>query len=324
MFTNKDIDYKSVYVINGIEKRTLRVSNGELLLESDSGDVKKTLTKMPFQKILAIFVIGHISVTTPLIEKCRQFNVVLCVMKQNLRPVFFFGPSAEANYLLRKKQYALQKDDIAVAKALLQSKFTNQRKLLKNTRRKDKLTQEAIAICSDALGKLPTLELYDSLMGLEGLVAKAFFSAYYQDFEWHQRHPRLKCDAMNASLDIGYTILFNFTEAFARMFGFDLYVGVYHRLWFKRKSLVCDLVEPFRCIIDQQMRKAWNLGQIKEDDFEVIKGEYRLKIEKNGDYCKLFYTALIKYKKDIFRYVQGYYRCFMKSAEWKDYPIFEI
>ena len=46
----------------------------------------------------------------------------------------------------------------------------------------------------------------------------------------------MKSDVLNVTLDIGYSILFNFMESFIRMFGFDLYVGVFHRLWFKRKS----------------------------------------------------------------------------------------
>lgn len=324
MFTNKDLEYKSIFVVNCIEQRALRVSNGQLVLEEAREDEKKTLTKMPFQKMLALFVIGHITITTPLIEKCKKHNVALCVMKQNLRPVFFFGESAEANYLLRQKQYQLSKDNITIAKALMRSKFSNQLKLLKNTRRKDSLTQDAITQCQTALERLPKETIYESLMGLEGSVARAFFCAYYQEFDWRQRSPRLKCDAMNAALDIGYTILFNFIEAMVRMFGFDPYIGVYHRLWFKRKSLVCDLVEPFRCIIDQQMRKAWNLGQLHTDDFDIINGEYRLRYEKNGDYCKLFYSALINHKKDIFRYIQGYYRNFMKQSEWDKYPTFEL
>ena len=54
MFTTKDIELKTVYVINCIDKRNLRVSNGELLLEES--DTSKTLTKLPFQKILAIII----------------------------------------------------------------------------------------------------------------------------------------------------------------------------------------------------------------------------------------------------------------------------
>lgn len=72
------------------------------MLEEIEGDKKKTLTKFPFQKLLALFIIGHITVTTPLIDKCKKYGVALVVMKPNLRPVFFWANSAEANYLLRK------------------------------------------------------------------------------------------------------------------------------------------------------------------------------------------------------------------------------
>lgn len=182
MFTHKDIETRTVFVINCIKhERVLRVSNGELLLEEQTDIKKKTLTKFPFQKILALFIIGHITVTTPLIEKCKKHNVAL------------------------------------------------------------------------------------------------FFLAYFQGLQWSGRKPRIKSDIMNVTLDIGYTILFNFMECFIRMFGFDLYVGVYHRLWFKRKSLVCDLIEPFRCLIDHAVLLAFNRNQFVSQDFELKKSEYYLK-----------------------------------------------
>ena len=119
-------------------------------------------------------------------------------------------------------------------------------------------------------------------------------------------------------------MLFNYIECFVRMFGFDVYMGVYHRLWFKRKSLICDLVEPFRCIIDRAVRIAYNRKQFSPNDFVVHKGEYRLKIDKNADYTKVFFDALILYKMDIFKYVRLYYRSFMQNKEISCYPKFEI
>lgn len=129
------------------------------------------------------------------------------------------------------------------------------------------------------------------------------------------------CDELGI---IGYTILFNYMECFLRMFGFDLYVGVYHRLWFKRKSLVCDLIEPFRCIIDHTTLLAFNRKQFSEKDFTLIKQEYRLKYDKCSDYYRVFYDALIERKSDVFKYVQQYYRCFMGCKSTQEYPIFEF
>lgn len=322
MFTSKDVEYRSIYVINCITDRELRVSSGELLLE-DMQD-KKTLTKLPFQKILALFVIGHIHVTTPLIEKCKKHNVALVVTKPSLRPVFYWADSAEANFLVRRRQYDFDKNDLTIARVLVENKIANQVKLLQKTRRKDPLTSLAIATCMQKMMQAREAQEYNMLMGIEGAAAKSFFAAYYQDTGWQGRKPRVKTDYLNATMDIGYTFLFNFVECFVRMFGFDLYVGVYHRLWFKRKSLVCDLIEPFRCIIDKTIRTAINRKQISDKDFAVHKGEYILKREKNKDYSKSFFDALVPYKQDVFKYIQSYYRCFMGGKDINHYPKFEI
>lgn len=326
MFTHKDLEYRTIFVINCIHERSLRVSNGELLLEEqvEDSDKTRTLTKLPFQKILALFVIGHIKITTPLIEKCQKFGVALVVMKPSFRPVFFWANSAEANFLLHQRQYEHKKEDISIARIIVENKIRNQLKALRGTRKKDELIEQTKDMLESSLDALPDMTDYDSLMGAEGFAARAYFKAFFQGHDWHQRRPRTKCDALNASLDIGYTMLFNYIECFLRMFGFDLYVGVYHCLWYKRKSLVCDIMEPFRPIIDKTVLTAWNRKQFQEKDFQVMKGEYRLKYEKNSDYCKVFFDALIPYKNDIFKYVQSYYRCFMGRKSVNQYPTFQM
>lgn len=320
MFTNKDIEYRGVYVINCITDRELRVSSGELLLEDVQE--KRVLTKLPFQKILALFIVGHIHITTPLIEKCKKNNVALVVMKPSLRPVFYWAESAEANFLVRQRQYDFNKDDISIARVIVANKIFNHKVLLQKTRKKDDLTVFAIEKCDEYEYAALHATEYNELMGIEGRMAKLFFTAYFQDMGWGGRKPRIKSDYLNATLDIGYTYLFNFMECFVRMFGFDIYVGIYHRLWFKRKSLICDLMEPFRCVIDRTIRTAINRKQFSETDFKVYKGEYRLIPEKNKIYSQVFFDSLVPFKSDIFRYVQSYYRCFMGKKDVNQYPKF--
>jgi len=322
MFTSKDIEYRSIYVINCIEDKDLRVSSGELLLE-DVHD-NRVLTKLPFQKILMLFIVGHIRITTPLLEKCKKYNVALIVVKPSLRPVFYWSDAAEANYLVRKRQYEFDKNDISIARVLVENKICNQKNLLLRTRKKDEMTKSSIGKLEDYSGRSRNAMDYSELMGIEGRSSKLFFAAYFQDLEWKGRLPRAKTDVLNATLDIGYTFLFNYIECFVRMFGFDIYIGVYHRLWFKRKSLICDLMEPFRCIIDKTTRVAFNRKQFSKHDFDLYKGEYRLKIEKNKDYCKVYFDALVPYKTDVFKYVQSYYRCFMNNRLSEQYPQFKI
>ncbi|MDR1615101.1 MAG: type V CRISPR-associated endonuclease Cas1 [Campylobacteraceae bacterium] len=322
MFTHKDIKYRSIFVINCIKDKSLRVANGELLLENI--EEKKTLTKLPFQKILALFIIGPVTVTTPLIDKCTRYGISLVVMKQNLRPVFFFSITAEANFLLRKKQYEYNKENLQIPKILVINKIKNQLILLEKTRLKTSDMKKTKEQCSAILSLIPSAPNYDTVMGLEGKAATLFFSIYFEPFNWKNRSPRTKIDPINATLDIGYTILFNFIEVFVRLFGFDPYKGVYHQLWFKRKSLICDLVEPFRCIIDKQVRKAFNTKQCKIEDFNLFKNEYILKREKNSDYTKMFYDVLIEQKIEIFNYMRKFYRCFMQQNDLLKYPQFLV
>ena len=325
MFTHKDIENRTIFVIHCLHDRNLKVSNGELLLEdTDENAKKKVLTKIPFQKVLALFITGPISITTPLLDKCKQFNVAIVVTKFNLRPVFYWSNCAEGNFLLRQRQYLLDKKDISIAKHLMENKLTNQLSLLRNTRERNKTVMYAREQIESALAKLPSISEYNTLLSAEGNAAKLFFGAYFQKFDWHGRKPRAKVDYINTTLDIGYTILFNFVECFVRMFGFDIYIGVYHRLWFRRKSLICDLMEPFRCIIEHTVRRAIEMGDIKAEDFDNYNGEFKLRYEKCGEYYRRFYDALIPHKGDVFEFVREYYRSFMCETQTRAYPKFLI
>lgn len=321
MFTKKDVQFRSIIVINCREHQiSFRVLNGELFLVDAEND--KALTKIPFQKILALFIIGNTTISSPLLEKCRRYNVAISLMKPSLRQIAFLSEPAEANYLLRQKQYSLPDDDITIAKYIVRNKVANQRELLKRTRKKDIPTVSGISYCDSALDTIDGISDFSSLMGLEGSVSKVFFSAYFDGMGWNKRVPHSHLDPINTMLDIGYTILFNYIEVFVRMFGFDLYRGVYHKQWFRRKSLICDLMEPFRCIVDSQMRKSLHLGQFKESDFRVYKGEYELKPEEAWKYYQTFFEAMIARKNDVFVYIQQYYRSFMKGLDLHNYTPF--
>ena len=161
-------------------------------------------------------------------------------------------------------------------------------------------------------------------MGLEGSGARIFFGEWFADSEWKGRKPRTKCDPTNLLLDMGYTYLFNFVESLLLLYGFDIYKGVLHQVFYQRKSLVCDLVEPFRCIIDHKLKVAHGLGQIKVDDFELKHNQYLLPFSKAKPYTRLLVEAILDQKSEIFLYIQSYYRQFMKAASTDTYPIFEF
>ena len=113
-------------------------------------------------------------------------------------------------------------------------------------------------------------------------------------------------------------------EAQISSYGFDTYCGVMHTQFYMRKSLVCDIVEPFRPIIDEAVKKGINLKQIKQEDFTLIKGQYQLQWKNNSAYIKLLMKSIMEYKDEIFVYIRDYYRAFMKGASADDFPIFDL
>ena len=320
MFTHKDIENRSLFVINGTEHQHLKVSNGRLMLEDTR--TNKAITKLPFPKILGLMIIGHTTLTSALIEHCNKHGIPIVVMKPNFRPIFYFGNMAEANFLLRKKQFESPKGDLNIAKHIIRNKINNQLALLDKTREKNNVITLAKNYINTALLKIEQCQDFRELMGIEGNVAKYYFQVYFEFASWQQRLPRVKQDTLNATLDIGYTMLFNYIECMTRLFGFDPYMGIYHQLWFRRKSLICDLMEPFRCIIDHQIRKSIKYGTLKPSDFEKRKNAYYLKSDFNKVYTKLFFEAIIEHKSEIYKYVQSYYRCFMGRKSNLMYPNF--
>ncbi len=106
------------------------------------------------------------------------------------------------------------------------------------------------------------------------------------------------------------------------IYGFDTYCGVLHKQFYMRKSLSCDLIEPFRIIVDIQVRKSVNLKQFVKEDFEINNLSYRLKWDCNKKYVSILLSAILEHKNEIFIYIQSYYRAFIKSKRTEEFPIY--
>ena len=157
-------------------------------------------------------------------------------------------------------------------------------------------------------------------MGVEGICAKVYFKRLFKDMEWNGRQPRVKRDKVNLLLDIGYTILFNYLEAIINIYGFDIYKGNLHQEFYKRKSLICDMIEPFRPIIDYKIKKSYTLGCFNNYNFFIDNGQYGLDWKNNSELLQLILEEINIYRKSIFEYIQSYYRWFMKDKDISEFP----
>lgn len=284
------------------------------------GKDKKTKFQVTCYRIFIVFVVGDTTITTGLLSRASKFGFSLCLMNRNMKVYKFISARMEGNTLLRKLQYAYE--SMELGQYIVLNKIQNQRKALMSFRNKDGLIEEAIRSLDIHMKRLKAGLLdINTIMGIEGSAARVYFPQMFNNVKWNGRKPRIKCDYVNAVLDIGYTILFNIIDALLNVYGFDEYYGVLHRCFYMRKSLVCDLMEPLRPVIDYTVRKAINLKQIKGDDFEVFNKRYVLKWKKSPEYTQIFLKAILEYKNELFLYIQGYYRAFMKQKAVSEFPV---
>ncbi|AIZ56870.1 CRISPR-associated endonuclease Cas1 1 [Candidatus Methanoplasma termitum] len=274
-------------------------------------------------RIFALFIVGDVTITSGIIQRSRKFGFPIFLMSGSFRTYDIIGHKTEGNYVLRKIQY--DHDGLDIAKHIVENKIRNQIDTLKLQRWKDNGMRADISSLERYAESVRNFDDdFRGLMGIEGSASRIYFRNNFSMEAWTGRRPQIKADFINSTLDIGYTILFNFVDAMLELYGFDTYKGVYHREFYMRKSLVCDMVEPFRPLIDWQVRKAVNLGQCKPEDFNVSNGRFLLDISKNKDYVGFLMKPLLESKEQIFVYFQDFYRAIMKHKPISDFPIFKI
>ncbi len=319
MLDINDFCKKQIVVYAPCKGDKLSYQNDNLIIKDGDGKVKYQHT---CYRLFMIMVIGDTTITTGLLRRAKKFGFSICFMSMGFKIYNVIGTGIEGNTLLHQKQYCFH--DTFLAQLIVYNKILNERKALNKIRNKTEDVKEGIKLLDEILGRLRTQQYTnESLLGIEGTAAKVYFSRIFNRVNWKGRKPRIKYDYINSLLDIGYNILFNFIDAILQAFGFDVYKGIYHTCFYMRKSLTCDIMEPFRVIIDWKVRTGIQLGQFKKDDFVEIKNQWQLEYKKSSLYAGVFMEELLKYKEEIFLYVRSFYRAFMRDKQVSEYPVFD-
>ncbi len=306
MIQAPDFKEKQILLLDAQEIKSchLKLGNENIVIESEN----KNKEKIPIHRLLAIFILGDFTLTSKLIQKIIRSGGSLFLLKRNFETYAYFGANAEGNYLLRQKQYNLNLElQLEIAKNLVRNKIVNQLSLLRGAKIEKINDLSRKDYKRRVMAKIKKVDSLSSLRGLEGATTKQFFNIYFSQINWYKRVPRGKIDENNILLDMGYNFLFHFVDSLLRLYGFDTYKGIYHQLFFQRKSLACDFMEPFRCIIDRALVKMHNLGQFNKKDFGYRQGRYYLSYKNSGKYAKIFLSEILRYKDEIYQYIRQYY-----------------
>lgn len=129
----------------------------------------------------------------------------------------------------------------------------------------------------------------------EGHAAKVYFNAV-----WGQNFSRRSHNDVNNALNYGYSILLScFNRAIASK-GYLTQIGIWHRNEFNDFNLACDLMEPFRILIDKKVYfMDLDDGNYKRKILELF--ETKLKIDNKQQF---FENAIFVYVDSVLKAIE--------------------
>ncbi|MDT8283528.1 MAG: CRISPR-associated endonuclease Cas1 [Gammaproteobacteria bacterium] len=179
----------------------------------------------------------------------------------------------------------------------------------------------AIAQLNDRLLSLATNSGRDSLRGIEGAAASAYFSGYCALFapelDFTGRNRRPPKDPVNACLSLAYTLAHSDAVVACHAAGLDPLLGFYHDLSFARESLACDLLEPLRAHIDHWVWQQFRNRTLRADHFSQDKGACLL--GKAGR--KIFYTQWEMFAGRSRRRLRAYTRLMLRALNRENHDV---
>jgi CRISPR-associated endonuclease Cas1 len=164
------------------------------------------------------------------------------------------------------------------ARSIVSAKIRNSRTLLRRNWRAAEAADGVLAQLDRDRRDAGTTHDLSALLGVEGLAARRYFSAFAQclaedsagaqRFDWQGRNRRPPTDPINALLSFTYAMLVRAWTVQLSAVGLDAYRGFYHQPRYGRPALALDMMEPFRPLVaDSAVLMAINNGEVGKGDF---------------------------------------------------------
>jgi CRISPR-associated protein Cas1 len=245
---------------------------------------KEVRRQIPLHHLGGIVVFGNVLLSPFLIQRCGEDGRSLVWMTEHGQFRARLAGATSGNVYLRKAQYQAVADDpatVAIARHIVAGKLQNARAVLLRAAREAKQEKDrtvlsnAAKVQGDAIRNTASTTGIDTLMGIEGYAAKAYFGAFSHMIRTHreaflftERSKRPPRDPINALLSFVYTLLKNECVAACEGVGLDPQMGFLHTQRPGRPALALDLMEELRAPMgDRLVLTLINRGQIKPDDF---------------------------------------------------------
>jgi CRISPR-associated protein Cas1 len=240
------------------------------------------LLAVPLGRVTEVVLVGRTGATTPALLMLLDEGIPLSFVTRTGKLRGRLTPPSAKNLPLRHAQYDRARDPgfcLAVARAIVDGKLRNSRALAYRVRRsRAQAYGRTIAArwldrIEQAVGAVAQADDMDTLRGIEGAAAKAYFQVFRRglrpEMTFEKRSRRPPRDPANALLSFGYTLLTQNLITACEVVGLDPYDGFFHADKYGRPALALDLVEEFRGpIVDSVVQLVINKRIIGPDDFE--------------------------------------------------------
>lgn len=279
----------------------VQTPGASLSLEGDSVRARMpdgTWRRLPLARVESIVVFGDIQISVQLLCRCAADGRPVTFLSAGGRPRAMLSGPLIVNATARHAQHLAHEDPprrLAIAARIVEGKLDNQRWVLERihviagnqrpgavvsavealrelARRAAASAAELPSHASESLRPAPRRRL--RLMGLEGAGARVYFRGLaaavteYADIPAPPRRDRRPCtDPFNAALSFGYGLLSSAVRGAVVAGGLDPGVGFLHGDRAEQPSLVLDLMEELRPVVDRWVLTMVNRRQLQAGHF---------------------------------------------------------
>jgi len=243
-------------------------------------------------KVESIVISNQAMVSTQAIVLALEHNIDIIFLDSFGDPMgrIWFSKMGSTALIRRKQLVAVEKPlGLELVTDMIKQKMKNQIRFLKRLMHartgKESYFTGAVETIEQSLSDLnkedQNLEnVRNRLMGLEGIAGRVYFQCLSkilpEKYRFEGRSRRPAKDPFNAVLNYCYGILYSRVEKACILSGLDPYVGFLHTDNYNKKSLVFDLIEPFRIYGEQTTVYLFTGKRMKEEYYDSKKGAVSL------------------------------------------------
>ncbi|MCH7647394.1 MAG: CRISPR-associated endonuclease Cas1 [Thaumarchaeota archaeon] len=261
---------------------SISLKNSKIILKNGSHDITGEsekeewfVNRMPYEKIV---VSGKGYISTEAMSVLSENNRHVILVDTYGNPVTFLEPvrSSLTATQYRMGQYDTFRDKKKcdyLSTQIVKSKLDSQIRFLESTEK-----EELFNGISKLKQYRESLD-HKNLKQIEAVSSRIYFREYSklidERFQFTKRNSIQiqkynATDVINALLNYGYSVLAGEISKFVNGIGFDAYFGFYHHRHTSFQSLVYDIIEPFRWLVECAV---WKMSDAKSKN-RISKKQY--------------------------------------------------